>query len=202
MKVTAIKAAVKTKGRYNIFVDGSYSFSLDESQLLDSGLHVGTELTESELTKLRQESELSKAYMRALDYIVRRPRSEKEIRDYGRRKEWEPDLTDQIIVRLKNKHYLDDETFARLWFQHRAQGKPTSIRKLRLELAQKGIVKELIDKIVAEAPESTEHESLLRMIEKKRRIVRYKDLQKLTEYLVRQGFRYDDVKAALEESIP
>ena len=88
MQITKVQPAVKTAGRYNIYVDGQYSFSLDELQLVQSGLHSGLDIDETELAKLKSESEFGKNYIRAVDLISRRLRSEREIRDYAFRKQW------------------------------------------------------------------------------------------------------------------
>lgn len=197
MKITAIKAAVKTPGRVNVFVDETYSFSLDESQLLGSGVVVGKEYSEADIEALKEESAFGKAYARALDYILRRPRSEKELRDYAFRKQWEPELRDRVIAKLSEKGYLDDETFAASWVRHRAMGKPMSQRKLCLELQQKGVASDIIEKALAEDETFDENAALKKLIEKKR--TRYSDEQKFIAYLVGQGFRYDKIKQALEE---
>lgn len=194
-KITAIKAAVKTQGRFNIFVDGKYSFSLDELQLINTGIRIGKEYTESELEQLKDESAFGKAYARALDYVIRRPRSVKEMNDYAWRKKWEPALRDRVIAKLTVKGYLNDAKFADFWVRNRALGKPISSRKLQLELKQKGIPQEIITAALAETEDFDELASLKRLIEKKQ--ARYDDEQKLIAYLMRQGYKYDDIKAAL-----
>lgn len=199
MKVTALKAAVKTRGRINVFIDDTYSFSLDESQLLGSGLRIGRELTEAELTHLKDESIFGKAYGRALDFIMRRPRSIKELRDYGWKKQWPKELTERVIEKLSTKGYLNDQRFAEAWVRHRAMGKPISQRKLKLELQQKGVAEEFVHAaLVDEQSEFDETTALRRLIEKKRS--KYGDEQKLIAYLARQGFAYDDIKQALTET--
>jgi len=40
---------------------------------------------------------------------------------------------------------------------------------------------------------------LRKLIERKRRLPAYRDQQKLTNYLMRQGYRYDLIKEALED---
>lgn len=197
VKVTHIKAAIKTKGRYNIFLDGKYSFSLTENQLLDLGMKIGREVTNDELEKFKDESEFGKAYARALDLIARRPRSEKEIREYARRKKWQPEWADKIIAKLKDLHYIDDTSFARTWVSSRAHLKQVSKKKLRLELMQKGILSDVIDSTIEDSDEYDEKESLRRLIRKKH--ARYEDAQKFMMYLARQGFRFDDIKQVLEE---
>jgi regulatory protein len=54
MKITAIKQQVKQQGRYSIFVEGKYSFSLSDVALLDSKLIRGQELTEQEVRNFQK----------------------------------------------------------------------------------------------------------------------------------------------------
>lgn len=195
MKITAIKAAVKTPGRFNIFVDGKYSFSLDESQILSTGIRIGKEYTEAELEALKDESAFGKAYARALEYIMRRPRSIKEMRDYAWRKQWEKPITERVMNRLVEKGYLNDTKFAESWVRHRALGKPMSERKLRLELKQKGVAEDIINEVLAQNEEFDELAGLKQLVAKKR--ARYSDEQKFIAYLARQGFSFDDIKQVL-----
>lgn len=196
MNITAIKAAVRTKGRCNIFVDGKYSFSLDELQLVGSGIFMGRELTEAELTNLKDESAFGKAYARALEYIMRRPRSVKELREYAWRKQWEPDLAKRVMERLKRKGYLDDAKFAEVWVRHRAMGRPISLRKLRAELMQKGITEGTINQAL-QGSDFNEQSALINLIAKKRKLARFQDDQKLMQYLAGKGFSFDDIRAAM-----
>lgn len=198
MIITAIKPAVKTPGRFNVFVDGKYSFSLDELQLVQSGITVNKELADGELAALKDESAFGKAYARALEYIYRRPRSMKEMRDYAWRKQWEPDMAERVIARLSDKGYLDDAKFAAAWVRHRALGKPTSKRRLVLELRQKGVSSEDIEAALGASEEFSEKDALRELVAKKRG--RYDDEQKLIAYLARQGFSFDEIKTALNDA--
>ena len=66
MKVTAIRQQVKRAGRYSIYVDGEYSFSLSEGALLDSKINVGQELTDKEVSEYKQLSADDKTYNQTL----------------------------------------------------------------------------------------------------------------------------------------
>ena len=48
--------------------------------------------------------------------------------------------------------------------------------------------------------EVSDYDSLIELIERKRRQTRYQDDQKLIAYLVRQGFNYQDVRSALDQA--
>ena len=197
-KVTDIKQQVKRQDRYSIFIDGKYSFSLSENELMQSGIRLNKEYTSTELEQLKQTAVLDKAYMRSLDMLSRRARSEWELRDYLRRKDYEPDVIDQIITRLKKSQYIDDYIFAKAWVDNRRLLKATSKRKLSQELKQKRVEQSVIDGVLAE--DGTDELAVIReLIVKKRSQSRYQDDQKLIAYLLRQGFSYGDVKEAMKQ---
>ena len=214
MKITDISLQVKDKNRVNISVDGKYRFSLDVFQVGELGLKLGKEYSDDELVALEIESQFGKLYARALEYSMVRPRSTKELRDYLWRKTLtrkmrnkggeliekpgvSKEVTERVLARLIEKGYVDDEKFARFWFEHRFMQKGTSLRRLRLELAQKGIEKHITEQLISENIRSDEEE-LQKIILKKRG--RYPDRQKFIQYLVRQGFSYDMVIEALDGS--
>lgn len=193
MRISKVSPAVKTAGRYNIYVDGKYSFSLDELQLVQNGLHSGLEISEAQLEQLKSESDFGKNYIRAVDLISRRLRSEREIRDYAFRKQWTKSNTERVVERLKARGYLNDRRFAELFFSNRHQSGRYSLKRIRLDLVKKGISSDIIDDLCRANGDSA---ALLKLINK--RINKYDDENKLIAYLARNGFRYDDIKAALD----
>lgn len=196
MKITRIQTQVKNAERYSIFVDEKYAFSLSADALLESHLAQGQDLSQAELTDLKRQSQEDKAFNLTLAYVVRRMRSEGELADYFRRKQYAPELAEQILERLRRLRFVDDEEFARRWVANRRQLKATSTKKLRLELRQKYIANDIIQTVLAE--DETDEKAMLReLVTKKRRQTRYQDDQKLMAYLARQGFSYDDIKNAI-----
>lgn len=198
MKITAIKQQVKRQDRYSIYIDGKYTFSLSEAELLNTGLRINQEYSEDELAKLKNTAVIDKGYDRALNLISHRPRSEWEIRDYLRRKEYDTDAAQAIVEKLHARGYVNDEDFARRWVENRRLLKPTSKRRLVQELKQKR-VDETIIKQVLEADETDEQEVLKDLIQRKRRQTKYQDNLKLMQFLARQGFNYDAIKSALSD---
>ena len=196
MKVTDIKQQVKAVDRYSIYIDGKFVFGLSEGALMTSGLRVGRELTNEELAKYKDEARSDKAYYLALGQVARRPRSEWEMRDYLKRKGYEPELVDQLIGRLYEARWLDDLDFAQRWVQSRRLLKSTSRRRLQQELKAKRVSDDVIAQVL-EADETDETQVLQELVARKRTQPRYQDPQKLMAYLVRQGYGYGDVKDAL-----
>lgn len=213
MKVTNIAAQVRNPDRVNISVDGTYRFSLMLSQVIDYGLKVGLEIDDEVLQKLEEESAFGKLYQRTLEYSLVRPRSEREVRDYLYKKTLSrpvrskktgevsirqgvsSSLTNRVLAALIDKKYVNDMVFAEFWVNHRFMKKGISSRRLRQELASKGIDKTIIDQVLQDS-ERNDNSELMKVIEKKRK--RYDDDTKLMQYLTRQGFGYDDIKAALK----
>ena len=210
MKITALKIQVRDKDRVNVFIDGKYRFSLDITQVAELGIKNGAEYTEEELVHLENESQFGKLYTRSLEYSLIRPRSQRELRDYLYRKTRDTrtkmgdikkgvskELTERVFNRLLEKGYVDDEKFAKFWVENRNVRKGSSMRKLQMELRGKGVESAIIEQVLSDT-DRADTDELQKIIAKK--ASRYDDIQKLTAYLVRQGFRYDDVKEALSRT--
>jgi len=210
LKVTSISLQVRDKNRVNVSVNGKYRFSLDYTQLADLGVKVGNEYTEEQLSELENESQFGKLYMRALEYSLMRPHSQHELSQYLYRKTRDTltktgsikkgvskALTERVYDRIILKGYVNDEAFARYWIENRQLRKGISKRKLQAELASKGVDRSIVESLLSETERSDEEE-IQKIIEKK--AGRYADEQKLTAYLARQGFGYEDIKQAIENS--
>ena len=218
-RITDIKEAVRDKNRVNIYIDDKFFCSLDISQVVDLHLKIGKELSDEEKSQLKHASEFGRFYQRALEYSLMRPRSSKEIRDYLKKKTlsrkvrvknrktgeyqtkekqgFDASLIQPVYNRLEERGYIDDERFAKLWVENRNVSKGASAKKLRLELQQKGISHQIIEKVFNETSRNDQDE-LQKIIAKKR--AKYSDEQKLIQYLLRAGFDYSDVSDALSES--
>src|SRR5581483_1996103 len=194
MKITNIKAQVKTAGRYSIFVDGKYVFSLSDVALLKQQLRIGQELSKEQIATLKQLSSDDKLYGATLRYLGIRSRSVWEVHTYLQRKKAPPALVDSILNKLRAEEYINDLSFAQAWVSNRRLLRPTSKRKLQQELRPKHVADEIIGQVLA-SNEGDERQLLRELAHKKR--ARYADTVKLMHYLVRQGFSYEDVKAVI-----
>ncbi len=197
MKISAIKQQVKRQDRYSIYGDGKYLFSLSGSELIRLALKVGQELDEQELHQLKDKAQADKAYDRALNLISHRPRSEWELSFYLKRKEYPEKIIQQTLVRLRERRYVDDMSFARAWIANRRLLKSTTKRRLTQELRQKHLSNEIISQALSE-DQTDERQVLRELIERKRRQTKYQDNLKLMQYLSRQGFSYEDIKSAFK----
>ncbi len=210
--VTDLREAVRDANRVNVYVDDKFFCSLDISQVVDLKIKIGKKLVEDELAELKRASDFGKFYSQALAYVMMRPRSAKEIRDYLKKKTfsrkirarnpktgeycakvregYDAKLIEPVFNRLEERGYVDDEAFASAWIENRQIAKGISRQKLRQELQQKGIPSQVIDNVLTSSIRD-ERADLRKAIARK--TSRYPDRQKLIQYLLRQGFNYSDV---------
>lgn len=199
MKITAIKRQVKNPERVGVFIDGNYEFSLSLDELLQQKLKNSDELDRAELKRLKKLSTDGKLRARALEWVLSRPRSTRELRDYLYRKKAEPELTESFVKEFSYRGYLDDRKFGE-WYIELQKRRGKSDRALRAELFKKGLDRELVEDLLAGEPED-EVERIKVLIAKKQRLPRYRgDPQKLKQYLARQGYSYDLINQELQNT--
>lgn len=195
--ITNLKQGVKNPNRVNVFVNDKFMFSLDVAQVVDYKLKIGLEISEERLEELKKASEFGKLYQRALEWVLVRPRSKREVQDYLRKKlykstkdylEDSSELLKQIIARLTARGYIDDRKFAEFYVENRFVKKGVSKKRLKMELIKKGVGKDVLDEVL---DGRDDEEEIRKMIKRKR--AKYND-EKLTAYLCRQGFSYDLVR--------
>jgi regulatory protein len=197
MKISSIKQQVKNPERASIFIDGKYAFSLSLNELVMEKLKIGQELDEPEQKRLKKLSDDGKLKARALEWVLNRPHSVREFKDYMYRKKAEPDMTDRLIAEFTERGYLSETNFAN-WLIDVRRRSGKSERAIRAELSKKGIDREVVQGIMED--DGDELERLRGIVTKKGDLPRYKaDPQKFMAYLARQGFSYDDIKQVLQD---
>jgi regulatory protein len=196
MKITSIKQQARNQERVSIFVDGKYSFSLSLDELLRYKLKNSDEFSAADVKKFKKISNDGKLRTRTLEWLLNRPHSERELRDYLYRKKAEPEQIDNLVDEFSQKGYLDNAKFA-VWFTELQSRRGKSDRAIRSELFKKGIDREIVDEVV-EQTETGEAERLETTISKKTKLTRYKnDPAKLARYLASQGFSWELIKEKL-----
>ena len=143
--------------------------------------------------------EFEKFYNKTLRFLSYRPRSEKELRDKLKKKKTSGEIINKIILRLKENNFINDEEFVKWWIEQRTTFKPRSFRLIKMELKQKGVSNDLIEKVIDDLRLTIDDlKSAKKLIQK--RLSRYKNLprekkfQKIARFLSSRGFDYDIIK--------
>ncbi len=201
MKITVIKQQLKNPQRVSVFVDEKYSFSLSLDDLVVHKINKGMELSAEDVKQFKKISDDGKLRARSLEWLLNRPHSIREFKDYLYRKKADPELAAALVTEFVAKKYLDEHKFGQ-WLIELHQRRGKSNRAIKAELFKKGLDRELIDELMR-AGEEGEQQRLAALVAKKRQASRYKnDPQKLVQYLLAKGFNWQDVKKVLTIDAP
>jgi regulatory protein len=197
--ITALKFQQRNKERVNVYLDGEYAFGLDAIEAAQ--LRKGQDLSNAEIAALKARDERNQAFNRAVRFLSYRPRSRTEVERYLRGKAIAEDVVVDVIARLEQARYLDDESFARFWVENREKFKPRGQRALRYELRQKGVNERVISDVLSGLDDEA---TAWRAIES--RLDRWTNLpdaefrQKVLGYLSRRGFDYSTISTTLAKA--
>ncbi|MEA1935845.1 MAG: regulatory protein RecX [Thermodesulfobacteriota bacterium] len=137
---------------------------------------------------------LEKAEQRAFRLLSVRGRSIKELRTRLKEKGFEEPVVEEVIARLIELKYLDDESFASQWARNLAVNRLYGNRRIEVSLSEKGIDRKLILQSIDEVREEiSEKQAINRLIEKKvkgKKVIELneKEKRRLAQNLMGRGF--------------
>ena len=91
------------------------------------------------------------ALQAAFDLLARKSWSGRDLTRRLRRRGASAEIAQATVADLTSRGYVDDQAFARWWAEARARGRRIGSRRLRQELAAKGIPREMVDAAIAAA---------------------------------------------------
>jgi regulatory protein len=196
-EITALKAQKRNPNRINVYLDGEYAFGL--ARIVAAWLTIGQVLSEEDIERLKQQDTLEVAYQRALRFLSYRPRSEAEMRRKLNEQGFEAAAVDVAVQRLKDNHFIGDEKFAQDWVENRSTFRPRSKRRLALELRQKGVAEEEIQKALAETEDedSLAYQTAIAHVRRLTSADWETFRKRLGAFLARRGFSYGTIAPVL-----
>ena len=199
--ITSIKPQ-KNQKRVNIYLDDKFGFGIDLDNFVLLHLKADQELSEKEVEEIVKKAEFQKTLDKLLRFATLRPRSEREVDDWFKRRKVHESLHRDLFNRLNRLELIDDKKFAEWWVEQRQTFKPKSLRILNNELRIKGIKKDIIEEVLGET-KIDEEKIAKELLEKK--AYRWKALpvreakQKAYEYLARKGFSWDTISKVVDQ---
>ena len=148
---------------------------------------------------MKQRNKTSADFQKILDKVYRflslRPRSEKEVADYLKKREISPSDFEKIFKILKEQKLVDDWEFAKWWLEQRETFKPKGKIALKAELKQKGIAEEIIEKALAQIDEeSLAKEALVKKAKNYRKLPPEEFFRKISQFLSYRGFSWQTIE--------
>jgi len=148
--ITKVSKQKKSGHRYNIYLDGSFAFGVDEDVLIKNNLHKGLTLSEEDIAKLMDEELLQSAYLLAIRYLSYRIRTKREIELYLQKKEIEAFIIEQTVRKLVNEKLINDAQFAQSFVRDRMNQTSKGPQIIKKELIEKGINVKLATEAITE----------------------------------------------------
>jgi len=144
-----IKCKKLANSRYKVELDNGQELTIYEDVIVNREL-LGKELDASLLLEIHQENRFADFYNKAIKYIGIRLRSEKEMRDYLKKKEISNSDVETIIFRLKEVGLLNDYAFARAYLHDKLALTNYGFLKIKNTLLQHDIEEGIIDSVLGE----------------------------------------------------
>ncbi|EKN71686.1 recombination regulator RecX [Neobacillus bataviensis LMG 21833] len=206
--ITKITTQQKNKDRFNVFMDygkgEEFAFSVDSDVLIKHQLKKGMELDDFSLLEIQYQDDIRKAYNLAVNYLARRMRAEKEIRDYLVKKEIDEPIIKEVLHRLTAQKYINDEEFALAFVRTQANTTDKGPNVIKMDLKEKGMKETILLRALEEFPLEQQIEKATKISEKffqkntKESIKILK--QKLENVLLRKGYSFEVITIAVNET--
>ena len=147
---------------------------------------------------IEEMEQLDKAKTKILKYILYKKRSEGEIRNKFSGT-IEENLLDDAIEYLKEAGYINDKEYIKKTVNEWKTLKNLSQKEIQFKLLSKGLNKEDIEDYMSENREELENfeiKSAENIIYKKESS---KEAEEIIQYLLKKGYKMDNIKKAIEE---
>lgn len=205
MHITQITYQKKDPSRVNLYIDGSFFCGISTDILARFNLYEGKDIDNEVLQSVLYEDLYFRFFNRVVDNLAKSPKTEFQIRKYlnevrFKKKgiwyeedmgiDWDV-LFNNVVSKLKEYKYIDDESYARSFVSSRVRNKPRGKNILIGELLSKGVDKDIAVSVCEDLVKE-EYELLVEVFNKKYKGKRL-DIRdsKMVGYLMRKGFSWD-----------
>lgn len=179
-----------------MYLEGGDLLRITESELLRFGLSIGLDIDDGTVVELQQSGARSETRVRAANMISARPLSRRELVKRLREKGALESDAEAAADWLEEIGALNDADYASMLVRHYG-GMGYGEAKIRDELYRRGVPRELWEHALSKSPDA--QETIARVIAQKTkgRALDEKGRKRLSDMLLRRGFAWRDVRAAL-----
>lgn len=203
-KITEIKSQVRNPQRKTLVFDDGSVFGISEDVFVSYGFRVGDEFDDQIFEKVFIDELRSKVYNSAVRLLGYRMRSINELRDRLKEKDYPINLINDVIEKLTNLNYLNDEEFASAFAHDKVNSKKIGPIALRKEFIQHKLEPEIVDNAIENVYEKYPIKDLIHMHLTKKNMTQGDQLdqkrkKRIIDLLIRKGFAWNDISAVFNE---
>ena len=144
MVITKIEAQ-KKKGRYNIYLNDTFAFGVDEATVVKYALFKGTELTKEQIDEIQHDDCIQQAYQKALHFLNFKLRSTKEVYE---KLESDEDIINEVLGKLHEQNFINDTFYAESYLNQAKFVTFKGPKSVVFDLQKKGISDKVIQTVL------------------------------------------------------
>jgi len=198
--MTVTKIDPLTKTRFQVYVDGYPAFVLYKGELSRYEIEPEGELDKEVYEEILQKVILKRAKARALHLLNDIGRTEAQLREKLLQGGYPESVAKEALAYVKSFGYLNDVEYARSFIEGRKNRK--SRKELYAALCQKGIAREDVNQALEEYYDGEASKAAIESLLRKKKFnsdtADYTQKQKIAGYLMRKGFKYDEIRQVME----
>ena len=139
------KYELTKKNIYNVYLSNGEVLELNGKVITDNELLIKKDIDNELYDKLKRDNTICMLMDTSVKYIDRRLRSINELRDYLKNKEEDTIIIEEVIDKLIDNKYLDDDRFTKAYIKDKMAFTSKGDYKIRMELSNLGIDNGIID---------------------------------------------------------
>ena len=195
-KLLSLTKSQKSNDRFYAKFDNGEGFTVTIAHIADFGLYSGMELSLEQYKKLSFAAERSKVRSRAMKMLGARPMSKGEVVEKLVQKGEKEELAEETAEYLEEIGAIDEEDYSRMIVSHYA-AKGYGAGRIKNELYRRKIPREMWDGALSHMPTQDDKIDRLLSAKLRGRTDDRREIKKATDMLLRRGFSYDEIRAAL-----
>ena len=160
------KYELTKKNIYNVYLSNGEVLELNGKVITDNELLIKKEIDNELYDKLKRDNTICILVDTSVKYIDRRLRSINELRDYLKNKEEDTIIIEEVIDKLINYKYLDDDRFTKAFIKDKLNFTNWGDYKIKNELKRLGVNEEIIYNNISNIDNNIYYERISKIIDK------------------------------------
>ena len=160
------KYELTKKNIYNVYLSNGEVLELNGKVITDNELLIKKEIDNELYDKLKRDNTICMLVDTSVKYMDRRLRSIKELKDYLKNKEEDTTITEEVIDKLIDNKYLDDDRFTKAFIKDKLNFTNWGDYKIKNELKRLGVNEEIIYNNISNIDDNIYYERIDKIINK------------------------------------
>ena len=160
------KYELTKKNIYNVYLSNGEVLELNGKVITDNELLIKKDIDNELYDKLKRDNNICMLMDTSVKYIDRRLRSINELRDYLKNKEEDTIIIEEVIDKLIDYKYLDDDRFTKTFIKDKLNFTNWGDYKIKNELKRLGVNEEIIYNNISNIDDNIYYERINKIIDK------------------------------------